>query len=135
MNQCTFIGRVGTDAALKYTGTGMAVSSFSMAVDNGKDKDGEKRAPTWIKATLWAKRAESLTEYITKGKLVCVTGPVSSEAWCDKAGEAQSKIVVTVREFEFCGGAKAEGEQAAKPKPKAEESSDFITEADDPFAS
>ena len=109
MNLGIFIGRVGQDAELKYTTAGKPVCSFSMAIDNGKDKEGEKRSPTWIKATLWEKRAEALQPYITKGKLVMVQGPVSTEAWVGKEdGEAKSKITVTCREFEFCGGTKSE---------------------------
>lgn len=109
MNKAIFIGRVGGDAELHYTPGGKAVASFSMALDNGKDSEGNKRQPTWVKATLWEKRAESLAQYITKGKLVAVEGPVGAEAWVDKqSGEAKCKIVITVREFEFCGGTKAQ---------------------------
>ncbi len=113
MNQATFIGRVGGDAELKTTSTGKAVASFSMALDNGKDKEGQKRQPTWVKATLWERRAESLAQYITKGKLVYVAGPVSIETWVDKSdGSAKGKLCVTVREFEFCGGGDKKEEQA-----------------------
>lgn len=109
MNSLHAIGRVGGDAELHYIPSGAAVASFSMALDNGKDKNGNKKQPTWIKAVLWEKRAESLAEYITKGKLVSVVGPVTTEAWVDKqTGEAKSKAVITVREFEFCGGPKSE---------------------------
>lgn len=107
MNKGVFVGRVGQDAELRYTQSGTAVASFSLALDNGKDKEGEKRQPTWIKAVMWDKRAESLAQYVTKGKLVIVVGPVSTEAWTDKnSGDAKSKIVVTVNEFEFGGGSK-----------------------------
>lgn len=107
MNKGVFVGRVGQDAEMRYTQSGTAVASFSLALDNGKDKEGEKRQPTWIKAVMWDKRAESLAQYVTKGKLVIVVGPVSTEAWTDKnSGDAKSKIVVTVNEFEFGGGGK-----------------------------
>jgi single-strand DNA-binding protein len=136
MNIGPWCGRVGNDAAVRYTPQGKAVADFSFAMDNGKDANGEKRAPTWIKACIWAQKAESLAQYITKGKFLILSGRPVAEAWIDKkSGEAQAKIVLHVSELEFGGGSKAEGEQAAKPKPKAEESSDFITEADDPFAS
>lgn len=105
MNNGTFIGHVGNDAELKYTNNGKAVATFSLAVANGKDAQGNERVPTWVKATLWEKRAEGLAKHITKGKCVAVVGPVSAEAWIDKTtGEARSKLCVTVREFDFCGG-------------------------------
>ena len=52
MNNCVFAGRAGKDAELKYTQSGKAVASFSIAIDNGKDSNGEKRAPLWIIASL-----------------------------------------------------------------------------------
>ena len=109
MNSATFIGRVGRDAELKYTPAGKPVANFSLAVDNGKDREGEKRQPTWLRVTLWEKRAESLAQYITKGKLVMVQGPVSARAWVPKdGGDPHAELEVTCREFEFCGGTKSE---------------------------
>ena len=62
MNTAVFAGRVGTDAELNYTKSGKAVASFSIAIDNGKDQDGNKREATWIKAVLWEKKAEASCE-------------------------------------------------------------------------
>lgn len=134
MNKGIFIGRVGGDAELKRTTSGKAVASFSMALDNGKDNEGQKRNPTWIKATLWEKRAESLAQYITKGKLVYVEGPVSIETWASKQdGSAQGKICVTVREFEFCGGTKSE-EGGDRQEPTVQPTGgSTITDDDIPF--
>ncbi len=137
MNTSVFAGRVGQDAELNYTKSGTPVASFSMAIDNGKDKDGQKRAATWIKAVLWEKRAESLAPYIKKGIVVIVNGPVSTEAWISKQdGSAQAKIVCTVREFDF-GGSKSEdgGEQHSAPASKPAQTSgpSPITDEDIPF--
>lgn len=139
MNTGHFIGRVGQDAEIRYTQQGKAVADFSMAIDNGKKEDGSKRPPTWIKAVLWEKKAEALAQYILKGKLVAVVGPVSTEAWVSKQdSSAQSKIVVTVREFEFCGGPKAEGQGEGDARPQAAQAnaptpSGPITDEDIPF--
>ena len=121
MNKGIFIGRVGADAELRYTPQGKAVASFSMALDNGKDANGEKKAPTWIKATLWENRAEKLAQYITKGKMVYVSGPVSCEAWIDKnSDDAKAKLTVNVHEFEFCGGSNKDDEGGGhSPNPNA----------------
>lgn len=139
MNHATFIGRVGQDAELRSTQGGKAVCDFSMAIDNGKDSNGNKKAPTWLKAVLWEKKAEGLAQYILKGKMVAVSGPVSIEAWISKQdSSASSKIVVTVREFEFCGGPKADDaseSQAQPPAPAAydERNAGPITDDDIPF--
>jgi len=121
MNNSVFAGRVGNDAELTYTKDGKAVASFSVAVDNGKDREGEKRKPTWVKAVLWEKRAEALAPHIKKGSMVVVSGRVSSEAWISKqSGDVESKIVITVNDFTFGGSPKSNDEssapaQAARP--------------------
>ena len=121
MNNAVFAGRVGSDAVLNYTKSGKAVADFSIAIDNGKDQDGNKRNATWIKAVLWEKKAEALAQYIKKGISVVVSGPVSTEAWISKkTSEAESKVIVTVRDFTFGGGsgdssgAGSPGQQEAK---------------------
>lgn len=141
MNSATFAGRVGADAELKYTQSGKAVADFNIAVDNGKDSEGQKRQPTWIKAVLWERKAEGLAQYIKKGSIVVVQGPVSTEAWISKQdGKAQSRIIVTVREFTFGGGAKTENSNAADdfgPAPVAQQppqrESAPVTDEDIPF--
>lgn len=138
MNQGTFVGRVGADCEVRYTQQGKPVADFSVAIDQGKNSNGDKRDALWIKAVLWEKKAEALAQYITKGKMVAVSGPVSTEAWVDKqSGNARSKIVVTVREFTFCGGSKNEdgGQQPNTPAspPVDPQNSGPITDDDIPF--
>ena len=60
MQLTTIAGNVGKDAVLRRTGNGDAVLGFSVAVDNGKDKNGTKRDSTWFSCSLWGKRGESL---------------------------------------------------------------------------
>ena len=144
MNSATFAGRVGADAELKYTQSGKAVADFNIAIDNGKDSEGQKRQPTWVKAVLWERKAEGLAQYIKKGSIVVVQGPVSTEAWISKQqdGKPQSRIIVTVREFTFGGGAKENSSSAPAddfgPTPVAQSAapqrdSGPITDEDIPF--
>jgi single-strand DNA-binding protein len=130
-------GYVGKDATdIRYTPQGKAVSDFSLAMDNGKDANGEKRPATWVKIVMWGKQAESLAQYITKGKYVIVAGRPAVEAYIDKkSGEARANLVVNMSQLAFGGGAKAEGEQATKPKQqeKSQESDYSITDDDIPF--
>jgi len=115
MNVATFAGRIGKDARLERTQGGKAVTSFSLAIDNGRDGDGKKRDPIWIRAVLWEKRAEALAPHITKGRMVAVSGPVHVEAWISHDNSPQAAIVVTVHEFTFCGSP----QPAADSKPAA----------------
>jgi single-strand DNA-binding protein len=66
MENLIIAGTVGKDAVLRRTGNNDAVLGFSVAVDQGKDKNGKKRDTKWYDASIWGKRAESLQSYITQ---------------------------------------------------------------------
>lgn len=135
MRQGFFVGRVGQDAEVTYTPSGKAVAKFSIAIDNGKDKQGDKREATWIQAVLWEKRAETLSPYIKKGSVVAVSGSVEAQAWVDKqSGDARGKIVVTVDQFTFGGGGeKSDSGFAPRTPPPAPVASEPISDEDIPF--
>lgn len=70
------IGRLGKDPEMRFTPTGQAVTSFSVAVDNKYiDADGQKVEQTiWFRVQAWGKRGETANEFLSKGKLVFVEG-------------------------------------------------------------
>jgi len=74
MQTLTIAGTIGRDAVIRNTQNGDAVAGFSVAVDNGKDKSGNKRDATWFDCSLWGKRGEGLGPYLTKGTRVAITG-------------------------------------------------------------
>lgn len=85
MNQCNFIGRLGKDAELNYTPSGMAVTKFSIAVDRrGKEKNGEKKDAMWLNVVIFDKTAEAITKFLTKGKRVGVSGAIDVRSYKDK---------------------------------------------------
>ena len=92
-------GVVGKNAELRRTGNGDAVLGFSVAVDQGKDKNGQKRETKWYDASLWGKRAESLQSYITKGTKLTLQGRPT-------AREHQGKVYmgIAVNDLTFMGG-------------------------------
>lgn len=101
-------GNVGNVKDLKDVGVDK-VLNFSIAVDNGKDKNGEKRDPTWYDCALWGKRAESLAPYIEKGSKLAVNGRPGA-----RAHEGKAYLSLTVNELTFMGGGgeKREAEQS-----------------------
>jgi single-strand DNA-binding protein len=105
MNKYLFSGNLGRDAEVKYTQSGTAVCSFSVAVKSGY---GDKEKTEWVKCALFGKRAEGkLVQYLTKGQQVVVDGEPSSEAWLDKSsGEAKGCLSVFVRDIELVGGSR-----------------------------
>ena len=78
MQILTIAGTIGRDAEIRRTQGGDAVAGFSVAVDNGKDKSGNKRETTWFDCSLWGKRGEGLGPYLTKGTRVAITGRPSA---------------------------------------------------------
>lgn len=85
MQILTIAGTVGKDATLRTTGGGDDVLSFSIAVDNGKDANGNKRDATWFDASLWGKRARALAPHITKGTKLALSGRPTARAHDGKA--------------------------------------------------
>ena len=110
--QVTMIaGNVGKDAVLRRTNNGDAVLGFSVAVDNGKDKNGNKRDSTWYSCSIWGKRAESLENYIKKGTKLALTGRVGVDVY-----EGRGSLTLSVTELTFQGGGQ-QGEQRGYDAP------------------
>ena len=132
MNQGFFVGRLGKDAELKYLPSGKAVCNFSIAVDVGY---GDNKSTMWTEGVIWEKRAEALAQYLTKGKIIAIAGPIELRVWLNKStNEAQGSIRVNVDKLTLCGGGKAEGEQAAAPRLAAQPyASTPIFDEDIPF--
>ena len=99
MQSLTIAGNVGKDAVLRRTNSGEPVLNFSVAVDNGKDRDGNKRDATWFDCSLWGKRAESLEQHITKGSKLVLRGRPTA-----RAHEGKVYLGVNVDDLTFMGG-------------------------------
>lgn len=109
MNVICVAGQLGNDAELKYLPDGTAVSNFSVADNQGRDK------PTiWWRCQLFGKRAESLAQYLTKGQSVTVSGNVTQREYTDNSGAAKTAQEIRVSDVALQGGQK----QTAAPEPK-----------------
>ncbi|WP_411975965.1 single-stranded DNA-binding protein [Sulfitobacter faviae] len=105
MQKLIIAGTTGKDAVLRRTGNGDAVLGFSLAVDNGKDKNGQKRETTWYDCSVWGKRAESLERYITKGTKLTLEGRPTV-----RAHEGKAYIGISVNDLTFQGGGDGNGQ-------------------------
>ena len=101
-------GNVGKDAILRRTNSGDAVLGFSLAVDNGKDKNGNKRDATWYDCSIWGKRAESLERHITKGAKLTLTGRPTAREHNGKA-----YLGISVNDLTFMGGSSGGGDRGS----------------------
>ena len=88
VNKVILVGNLGRDAELRYTPGGAAVATLNMATtETWTDKGGQRQEKTeWHRVVFWGKVAESLTEYLTKGKQVYVEGRLETRQWNDKDG-------------------------------------------------
>ena len=116
VNKVILVGNLGRDAELRYTPGGAAVSTLNLATTEVfKDREGQKKEDTqWHRVILWGKTAESLQDYLTKGKQIYVEGKLQTRKWKDKDGN--DKYTTEVRGDRVVllsggggGGARAEG--------------------------
>src|ERR1700704_1773535 len=106
VNKVILVGNLGRDAELKYTPGGSAVTKFSIATTEvWNDKGGQRQERTeWHNIDLWGKQAESLTEYLVKGKQVYVEGRLQTDEYTDKEGVKRKSTRVRCDRVVLLGG-------------------------------
>ncbi len=121
MNNVNLIGRLTRDAELKYTGGGLAIASFSLAV-NQRKRQGDKWVDEahYFDCTLFGKQAESLQQYLTRGKQVGITGRLQQERW-ERDGQKRSKVSIVVNEIDLLGGQERPRQQEQPQRSEAPE--------------
>ena len=104
INHVVLVGRLTRNAELKYTNNGGAVSKFSIAINQRRKKDDQ-----WVDEAhffdivLWGKTAESLNQYLVKGKQVGVEGQLRQNRW-EQEGQARSKVEIFATNVMLLGG-------------------------------
>ena len=103
------MGRLTRDPELRRTGSGTAVSSFSIAVDRDfKGQGGEKEAD-FIDIAAWRNTAEFVSKYFTKGRMAVVEGRLQIRDWKDKEGNNRRSAEVVADNVYF-GDSKRDGD-------------------------
>lgn len=111
MNLFVATGNLGKDAEVKFTPSGMAICTFSIAVKSGY---GDKAKTTWLNCGLFGKRAEGqLPQYLTKGTQVCVAGEISLDEWQGQDGSTNKMLKMNVDKLDLIGGKPQQGQQPA----------------------
>lgn len=100
MQKLFIVGACGKDAELRHTQNGDPVLGFSIAVSNGKDRDGQDRPATWYDAALWGKRAEALAPHIRKGDRMTLIGRPSV-----RVHEGKAYLGISVDDLTLMGSA------------------------------
>ncbi len=100
MNVVALIGRVVADPELRYTPSGMAVTTLRLAVDRRfKSQSGEKETD-FFDVIAWKQSAEFAANYLTKGRLVAVQGRLQQRSWVQQDGQKRSKIEVVAENLQ-----------------------------------
>ena len=99
MNNCNFTGRITKNAELKTSQAGKSFCYFCIAVDDGKDADGN-RATSFIDCIAYNSQAEFLANYIKKGDLIAVTGRLHVTLNEDKDGNKTKRATIKVSSVE-----------------------------------
>jgi single-strand DNA-binding protein len=143
-NTIIIVGYLGRDPELRYTPSNTAVCNFSVATtERRKDRSGEfQDVTTWFNVSVWGNRAETVNQYLSKGKLVYIEGRLTQREYQDRDGNTRTSLDVNASNIQFIGprgdetggGLREEkpARQAAQPQ---EESSvpDSISDDDIPF--
>ena len=116
LNHIVIMGRLGRDTELRRTQSGVAVVTFTVAVDRDfKDKVTGQRATDWITCVAWRSTAEFVEKYFAKGSQVLVAGRLQMRDWTDKDGNKRISAEVQAETVYFAG-AKTEGGQRELPE-------------------
>ena len=108
LNKIILMGRLTRDPELRRTGTGTAVTSFSLAVDRDfKSQSGEKETD-FIDIVAWRSTAEFVSKYFTKGRMAVVEGRLQMRDWTDKDGGKRRSAEVVADNVYF-GDSKRDG--------------------------
>lgn len=105
LNKVVLCGRLTADPELKQTQSGIAVVSFTLAVNRryaGKNADGtNNQQADFISVVAWRQTAEFISRYFKKGSALCITGSIQTRSWQDQNGQKRYATEVVVDDAMF----------------------------------
>ena len=113
LNHITIMGRLTRDPELRRTGSGIAVASFSLAVDRDfSPRDGGERETDFIDCVAWRQTGEFVSKYFTKGRMAVVSGRLQIRNWTDKDGNKRRSAEVVADNVYF-GDSRRDGDSGS----------------------
>ncbi len=102
LNQVIVMGRLTRDPELRHTGSGIAVASFTLAVDRDfAPKDGGEKETDFIDCVAWRQTGEFVSKYFAKGRMAVVSGRLQIRGWTDKDGHKRRTAEVVADNVYF----------------------------------
>ena len=140
VNKVILVGNLGRDAEVRFTPGGQAVATLNLATtEQWNDREGQRQEKTeWHRVVLWGKQAESLQQYLVKGKQIYVEGRLQTRQWDDKDGNKRYTTEVKADRITLLGGGGGPGmrgsgmDRDASHPPVVNEPAD-VPEDDIPF--
>lgn len=123
-NKVLLMGNLTRDPEVRYTPKGTAIATIGIAVNRvWTTETGEKKEEvTFVDVDVWGRQAETIGQYMTKGRPIFIEGRLRLDQWDDKeSGQKRSKLKVVCESFQFIGapkGAAAGGEFSDEPPAK-----------------
>ena len=109
LNHITIMGRLTRDPELRRTGSGVAVASFTVAVDRDYAPNGGERETDFIDCVAWRQTGEFVSKYFAKGRMAVVSGRLQIRSWTDKDGNKRRTAEVVADNVYF-GSSKRDSE-------------------------
>lgn len=130
LNHITIMGRITRDPELRRTGSGIAVTSFTVAVDRDfAPKDGGEKETDFIDCVAWRSTGEFVEKYFHKGSMAVVSGRLQIRSWTDKDGNKRRTAEVLADNVYF--GDTKKSESSAGGYPTSAPAQDFTPINDD----
>ena len=102
LNHIVIMGRLTRDPELRRTGSGIAVASFTVAVDRDfGGRDGGEKETDFIDCVAWRQTGEFVSKYFTKGRMIVVSGRLQIRSWTDKDGNKRRTAEVVADNVYF----------------------------------
>lgn len=134
VNKVILMGRLGADPELKYTPSGTAVATFSLATNLvWKDQSGNNQERTeWHRIVAWRKLAEVAGEWLKKGSYIFLEGRLQTRSWEDKSGNKRYMTEVVAESIEFVGSKRDDRSSETFEPPVPEEPPADSTDSSSP---
>ena len=117
LNHITIMGRLTRDPELRRTGSGVAVASFTVAVDRDYTQQGQEKETDFIECVAWRQTGEFVAKYFTKGRMIVVDGRLQIRSWTDKDGNKRRTAEIVADHCYFGDSKKEDGSQGGYSAP------------------
>jgi len=113
MNVLAATIRLGSDADLRFTPENTAVAQFNGALQSGYGKNAKT---TWLRCTVWGRKAEAVAPMLLKGTQIAITGEITLNEYQDKQGQTKSSLECRIQDVTLLGKRDGELKPATEPK-------------------